>query len=476
MTSYVNPVENGHQPQPANYENRLNKVIQPVSHPLLSNYSRASTNMTSMAGFSWSDTFKAAFSSCLPFLSWSSSNNNTTSSTPSNDVHVYTSNGAHRIARARPDELQGLLADVTDTDTDAETHSLHSNLDTRQQRHGRSRKSKRRSEKSKRITFFGWNLFGRPAIQLPPDEDDDDHSTDPASTSDAPPRRTSGNRRSRDGNSSRTISSSTLDADAAPLDPSIIDELSPAQLQERALAAAAEEERRRRRRRKERKELKMAAQALAMSVEDDDTFEGFQGSGGGGGRKYPHMPSPFVKHPSKDVPGAETFGPFVGTAAATTKWQRQADTDGDADDDADLGGELYGRRSTTASGSNNSGSDSRSRASSSNNPSQQTHDQTAHLQPPSHPSQPSLTPASDSNARRTKNKRSRSSATSQSTSQSPSLPSPVLPPYTDPRVALVSPTSPKYEGVDPGFPSPGFGGFRSKNRDLGAFLARRGDD
>jgi hypothetical protein len=189
---------------------------------------------------------------------------------------------------------------------------------------------------------------------------------------------------------------------------------------------------------------------------DGDTFEGYPGSGGGPGA-YPRMPSPFTKRPSPDP--KESFGPFVGAGAQGR--QGQVEVAGDADDDADLGGELYARHSATNS---NSGSDSR--GSSSNNPPQK-----AIQVAKDH--QQSLTDTVPSGPRRTK--KSRSSATSRSTSQSPSLASPVLPPYTDPLVTFVTPTSPHNDGIDPRFPSPGFAGVRSKNRDLGAFLARRGD-
>ena len=431
------PGKERRSPQPT-----INRIL--TFPPILHLYAYEPPSASTMATFSWSDTFKAAFSSCLPCLSsWSASNPAPDDS--NNDVLIHTNEGGHRIARARPDELQGLLADVTDTDTEAETHSLHSNIGAEARR--RSRKSKRRTT-PKLITFFGWNLFGQPAIQLPPDEDGA-----AADRGDSTPFRSSSSRRTRDRSGSGTISSSTLDADAAPLDPSVIEQLSPVQLQDRALAAAEEE--RRRQHRKERRELKRAARALAVGLTDEDTFEGFPGSGGGGAGAYPRMPSPFAKRPSAE-PNVESFGPFVG---ADAKGRRQAEVDGDADD-ADLGGELYARHSATNS---NSGSDSR--GSSSNNPSQQPHHPTArHL--------PSLTPVSNG-PRRTK--KSRSSATSRSASQSPSLASPVLPPYTNPRVTLVTPTSPQQDGLDLGFPSTGFSGVRSKNRDLGAFLARRGD-
>lgn len=155
-------------------------------------------------------------------------------------------------SRSRLDELEGLLAESDD----AETMSLHSNL-------GDRNRSRRKRRQRKGIRVFGYDLFGRPPIHLPEDEEEGSGSS----------RR---RERAPESQRTRTISSSTLDSDASPLDPSMIDEVSAAQAVERA--AKEEEERRakeeRRQRRRERKELKRAALALAMSREGD--FEGFQ--------------------------------------------------------------------------------------------------------------------------------------------------------------------------------------------------------
>ncbi|KAI0069749.1 hypothetical protein K474DRAFT_992611 [Panus rudis PR-1116 ss-1] len=197
-----------------------------------------------MDHFSWYDTFQAAISPCLSCLGRSSA-----PQLPESDDEQ-----SHR-RHARSDELEGLLADASD---DAETLSLHSNIGDQ----GRARRKKRRPKKW--IRFFGYDLFGRPPIQLPESEDEGE--------GDSRPRRSNG----RSGDRTRTISTSTLDSDASPLDPSAIDELSSARIAE--TLAREEEERRakeeRRRKRRERKEAKRAALALAMA--GDGEFEGFQ--------------------------------------------------------------------------------------------------------------------------------------------------------------------------------------------------------
>lgn len=356
-----------------------------------------------MATFSWSDSVQAAFGSCLPcFAARSSSPEGASDSDNDNST---------RIRRARPDELEGLLADVPDTDTEAETLSLYSNPGD-----GR-RRQKKKSHKS--ITIFGYNLFGKPPIQLPEDDEEDDLLS---------------NRRRRKGrssgrNSQATTSSSTLDSDASPLDPATIDQITPAQLEERARAADEEERRakeERRQRRRERKELKKAAQALALGGEE---FEGFQGSG-----TYPQMP------PNNLVP-PEEYGPFV---------------EGREDDSpADLDGGIYTQRKATSSTSN--GSDSNS------------HSRTSDIR-----YQPSPMPLPRTKSK-SKSSKSRSSTTS--TSTSPSLPSPVNDSFSglsSPQVAVAS-SDGSNQSENSGFPSAGFGGGRSKGRggDMGAFLARK---
>ena len=215
--------------------------------------------------FSWSDSFQAAFSSCLPCLKSPSSTSDVPSDTDEPTPRPNRYNAfAHAIPppRARPDELEGLLADASD---DADALSLHTNPGDRSQR----RKKRRRAPKHIRV--FGFDLFGRPpAIQLP-DSDDEDART---------PTRRGGSGRGRDGERARTISSSSMDSDAAPLDAAAIQELSAARNAE-ALAREEEERRakeERRRKRRERKELKRAAMARALDLQTngEQDFEGFQ--------------------------------------------------------------------------------------------------------------------------------------------------------------------------------------------------------
>ncbi|KAK0458851.1 uncharacterized protein EV420DRAFT_335625 [Desarmillaria tabescens] len=353
-----------------------------------------------MDSFSWSDSFRAAFSACMPCLA--------------REVHDHddpTNSGYQRL----PQNLEHLLQDPG-TDTEAETLSLHSNI-------GDNNRRRKRKRHSRRITFFGFNLFGKPPIHL--DEDEEDNTL----------------RRSRT-SMSRT-SSTGFDSDAAPLDSAAIDSMTPEQLQERARVAEEEERRakeERRKRRRERKEMKRLAQALAAGSVDGEEFEGFQGSGSATG-EYPHIPSPGFYH---------TLPPS------------HPDADTEADDGADLDGGMYISRREHHSSSG--GSDSRltsSDASSQIRYHSQQLGPTAHL--------PSLTPSSLPVKKKSKSK-SRSSGTS---SQSPSLASPVG--HSFPQ-RLGS----KGDVVDEsGFPSRGLsmGGDRQSFRSGrgGAFLANHGE-
>lgn len=202
--------------------------------------------------FSWSDSVHAALSSCLPCLKSPDDHHDNEQNNEQEQYGARQRNGLNFVVpppRARPDELEGLLAGSDSPD--AETLSLHSNIG--------ERRHKKRRKPRKGITLFGYNLFGKPPIHLP-DSDDED---------------TGSSRRSR------TISTSTLDSDAAPLDASVLDEQAVARLA--AATAAAEEEQRkakeeRRRLRRERKELKRMALAMAMGMQQqhgEGDFEGF---------------------------------------------------------------------------------------------------------------------------------------------------------------------------------------------------------
>jgi hypothetical protein len=304
-----------------------------------------------MASFSWSDSLRAC---TALFIRCCGANVDPAADEDSGGRPP----GPHRIHRARTDELQSLLAD---TDAHAETLSLHCDVGA-----GDSRRNPRRHVRltgaAKRITLFGFHLFGRPPpIQLPPD---DDHYEN-FNNNGAPV----GRQAIRVDRPSRT-----LDADASPLDPALISNLArqpqPQPNADALLAAArapslaSTEREERRAKRQQRRALKRGAAALALAhqhsdgIVNDDAFEGFQGSGGGGSG-YPHIPRPFrAQPPSSSSSGTTTtttrteeFGPFKAASAAS---EQEA---GEDDDGADLGGELYAARQR-----GHARSDSRSRS------------------------------------------------------------------------------------------------------------------
>jgi hypothetical protein len=414
-----------------------------------------------MASFSWSDFAQA----CLPCL-----NLRPLQLPAAEDHNRQNQPGPYRIRRARPDELQGLLAD---TGTEGETLSLHSNVgDDRRRR----RKKSKRSALPKTITIFGYDLFGRPAIQLPPDDEYDDGTA-------------GGERRGRRrGNSLHD--SDTLDSDAAPLDVSMIDTLSssaPLPPDSPPERTPSEE---RRIRRQERKELKRAAAAAALAYAQEE-FEGFPGSGSGfaAGNRYPNIPSPFKKpsrtnnSPSVSDDRELGRGTFAITQPGRAPPPRSGITQEDAEDDADLGGEFYTRRSSA--GNTPSGSDSRSQTRSQS----QSNASYTKAQPQPHPlphvvplprsdesnyAVPLPTDAGDVPAPQKKKKKSKPSSklssppTTATHSTTSSLSSNPLPPPLTPPPDTFS---------RPGFPSVGFSGKpRNMARDVGAFLARRGSN
>ncbi|GBE89253.1 hypothetical protein BKA93DRAFT_807404 [Sparassis latifolia] len=440
-----------------------------------------------MASFSWSDSVQAAFSSCLVCLH-SSSDTDHTQSPNSNSRPSRQSNALISTMpppRARPDELEGLLADSDSAD--AETMSLHSNI-------GEEHRRKKRRRPRKGIRLFGLDLFGRPPIHLSESESEGERS----------------------GRRDRTISSSTLDSDASPLDPSAIEQFSATRLA--AATAAADEERRRakeerRMLRKERKQLKRVAMEMGLGLQHGgEEFEGFQGSGSG-------YPTSYNKGPgsgsgSMSFPGSpftEEFGPFMEG--------QQVAPDDDGDAGADFGAESY-TRPATHSTSSGTGSDSRSRTSASVSnsnstsnvdPSRYNHhyltQQPAPLASPTFRSSPQQ-PHKKQKRRSTKSK-SHSAKQSESsgshspsllTSQSPSIQSPpadrafaqpeiAAPPFSEdaPEAQLngFSSAALRPQGqkvlsvpspVDEGFPSVGLRGLQRTKSDMGVFLARRGDD
>jgi len=410
--------------------------------------------------FSWSDTVKIAFISCFPFVKPAADEHE-------DQLHNPTIN---RIPRARPDELQGLLVD----DLNSETLSLHLNP-------GRARNSKRkRTKKHRRITFFGYNLFGRP-IQLSDEDDALYYRRDGSLTPNT---------------NTTTHSTSTFDSDAAPLDSDAIAALSSSTAAQASVDMETQrlkEKEERRQRRREKKELKRLPESMAVQgiIGDGDVFEGFQGSGGLMAPPLRHSPIPNATSSGSD--SQEEYGRFV---AAPSQYVPQPEEN---HDDADLDGGVYAHRKRTVKGSHG-GSDSRSRTSTS----------TADRGPPQVPINPnngpvqSQPPTSYPQSGR-KKMSSRTSATTGSlaTSQSPSLPSPVSLAFSN---EMVSPSTAEQgqgffdadNSVNPsiyikqpveGFTTPTLGGefpmtgFRGltgvgakRTGDLGAFLARRGDE
>ena len=433
-----------------------------------------------METFSWFDSLRALTTPCLDCL---------------------------RPSKNERNDLEDLLADsgsASATTADAETLSLHSNP---------SLPRRKRARFTKHIRIFGWDLFGRrQPIRLPDDDEEDEDEEENGGVGDGDgdgdgEQRRKKKRRSHRGGHRRpstvTISSSTLDSDAAPLDSAAI--VSHA-------TNYAEEEVKRAERRERRRQLRETKRAAALALEqaatlaDGDEFEGFQGSGGASR----HMGLAGSSPP---------FGRDGGTKTAhELRCSPNDDDDDDDDDEGDFGADAYTRH-TSGSSDSGRGSDSRSRTSATTSVSGQQstayHPHSGHAvqsynhhyisqQPPAHTDAP----------RRTKNKSSRSSASKSSTSStsstkrsrlspsaplSPSLASPVAstdPPPTTTTSITSSTAAPRtapqgtFEGStgkgprlqtvglerlpSSGFPSPGIGGPRNGKRDMGAFLANRG--
>jgi len=326
--------------------------------------------------FLWTDTVQIALGSCLPCIVGQTK---TSATTPEEDHRT-----VNRIPRARPDELQGLLAD---TDTEAETMSLHTNPGERNRKRTKKKKKSQGAAPARTITLFGYDLFGRaapPPIQLP--EDGQDAFYGPSE----------GSRRRRSDSAAGAIqtpsvmtvpSTSTFDSDAAPLDADTIAAFSSTGAAAALVEAAAQaeavrlaEKEERRKKRKERKEMKRLAEAMAarggsLNSLEDDAFEGFQGSGGEpvSGAAYPRMPNPsFYSHRHR---GSESGSGFSGSTSARTSAtpvMSPPPSTGvvavaldDDDDEADLDGAMYSRKNRPRALGKSQGSDSRSRTSAS---------------------------------------------------------------------------------------------------------------
>ncbi|KAH9954774.1 hypothetical protein BC827DRAFT_926849 [Russula dissimulans] len=451
-----------------------------------------------MESFSWSDSLRALTEPCL---------------------------GCLRSSQSERNDLEDLLADSGSGITaDAETLSLHSNPGILR---------RKRTRFGKTIRLFGWDLFGRrPPIRLPDDDDDEEEEEEEDNLNAAyeagegreqGKQQQAGKKRSRRRPRpppSATISTGALDSDAAPLDSAAIVSHATKHAEEEAERAA------RRAQRRERREAKRAALALAMEraavLDADGEFEGFPGSGGrrgaGNRTRTGAVPPPlFVRGD-----GSATTGSSAGSGAGRggKDGGEVGDEDEDEDEEGDFGADAYVRRSGVSSDSGR-GSDSLSRTSTSVSGQQQQRSpplpplaaaaavaHSGQAQPYNHhyiSQQPSaLSALRHSNSTSTKNKSSRSSASrmsssskrSRSSQSSSRLASPNVPQFSDalgppaptptglPRQAQefedLPSNSPRLhtaaiERLSSGFPSPGLGGPRNGKRDLGAFLANRGD-
>lgn len=380
-----------------------------------------------------------------------------------------------------------------DTDVDAETLSLHFNPG--RARRNMKKKRTKRNDNPRRITFFGYNLFGRP-IQLP-DEDDALYCR--------------GNENLTPTTTNTANSTSTFDSDAAPLDSDAIAALSSSNITVAAQTSAEVEAQRlkekeeRRQRRREKKELKRLAESMAAQgiVGDGDVFEGFQGSGGLMApllRKV-HPPTSSATFPGSDsgsgstVSGsAQEYGRFV---AAPGQYFPQPEDD---HDDADLDGGVYAHKKHVGKGSHGS-SDSRSMSSTANRGPHQ-----AHPNPNNDPAQSQPSSSQPQSGRKRNLSRTSATTGASTTSQSLSLPPPTSPTLSN---GIINPSTVEHgqgffdadDSVGPSipddvkkpvgefpasrlgegkFPMTGFGGLTGisakGSRDLGAFLAIRGDE
>lgn len=428
-----------------------------------------------MDSFSWADRIRATVGTCLPCFAPGRCGTGDDSGTENEGQPA-------RARLSNYDELERLMGDVEETDVDAETVSLHSNIGS-----GQRRKKKRRTKKN--IQLFGYNLFGRPSIYLSESEDE---------TQNPRARRLRISTGFPSAHSSSSLSA--FDSDASPLDVATVSnpqevaaraarELELREAEERLRQEERQQKEERRRRKKERRELKRVADALANGASmnmDGEEFEGFQGSG----QHYSFNAS--LGSPSPSTPSApvEEFGPYVGGSLPTP------DKDEIADAEADFGGEVYTRKSRSH-GSESSCSHTHSRSSASQSNFSSTHYNYLASPLPHHTSfltSPGLQKNSVSDSPRQKKKKHSRASISQSTdkassdsitSQSASLPS-----VTSPVSSALIPNEPfiveqdgqtRFEDGPPQtenkFPSVGFGGMRRTNSSgNGVFLSRIGDD
>lgn len=361
-----------------------------------------------MDSFSWADSIRATIGTCLPCVA------------PNADSDDERGQDRVRGQASARDELERLL-DEPISDEDAETVSLHSNVGRRA---GKARKKKTAPRKSVRV--FGIDLFGRRPV-LPNEEDDENHNEHARRPSGRP----------------RAISTSNLDADAAPVDEAMLDFTARAQKRwapsptedeiaaEQALERQRAEKELRKAQRRERKELKRLAEAGAFTDAGAEEFEGFPGSGGVSGD------------------GPDEFGPFVGVPSSTSG-HNPLSSDDKEDEDVDFGASAYTKKRRVGDGEGSrsgSGSHSRSRSRTSASMSAEgsrprtrpasgsTSSRMDKSQTPTRPTHKAAQTSGSSAANRSK-----TSATSSSATQS--LPSPTLLPASEVKI-----NNPEFDGT-----------------------------
>ncbi len=182
-----------------------------------------------MDDFSWADGLRAALRPCLSCFA----SREEDGVSDSNDGPRTGNPRTGRSHLARHNDLEGLLRDPEDTDVDAETWSLHSNVGVEARKKKRNGKKRSKKSGSSFLSYFGRSSQ---AIRLPESdsEDDDGHGSRR--------RQLHPNSLARSNSSSTSISSTAFDSDAASLDATAIAKLSAQEALARAEAAAREAE------------------------------------------------------------------------------------------------------------------------------------------------------------------------------------------------------------------------------------------
>ncbi|KAK7050230.1 hypothetical protein R3P38DRAFT_3387068 [Favolaschia claudopus] len=392
---------------------------------------------------SWNDTLRATLGSCLTCLPCA--HPTPTTSNDSDDDEYAPSNSVRGVRRARPDELEGLLADAHsshsssadgdegwrdqgDAAADADAISLHSHLGPR----GRRRVPPRTP---KHISLWGFNLFGsgvrrggvalegaddalsRPRQQQPP-------SQAQSQGQEHRPTRTTKRSRKRDHGRSTDDLLARVALDPAPMPLSDAD----VALRARASSSASllspssqppssadtEDPDERRARRKARKEMRRLAAALAEAPRTPDSAD-FAGFGAlPEQQQHRGIPPPFLNIASPRVfdenetnapPSAlETLRASNDAALADLRFSAEEA------DEADLDGVVYARLTPRGGGGGGSRSSGRSSNSGSGMGGQMPYSPIAGA----HPDSTALPP------KKSKSKRDKSSRTSKSKSSATS--------------------------------------------------------